>query len=329
MAQRLGVSADEASRAHNAVLAGMAALLSGDAAVNEPRFSDEDGVLVAIGRDDSGDLPLVDLAARLTVSVARDRELLSERERRLFEEHVLGQLGDALRSVRVKADELVAAMNAQLHDVTTSQGIRVRLRWRLRDDIPREAGRAVSLPAQPMGALLADERTELREVLHRLIEVSRAEAPEESYAEHLAKALDYRQWHAFTVQYFRPEAGSWSDLQRKTALSQGEQKVLCYLPLFAAAAAHFESLAGAAPWAPRFVLLDDAFPKIDVRTHPLLFGLLVDLDLDFIITSERLCSTHSTVPQLAIYEALRSPHERGIAQYQHRWDGQQLTTVGA
>ncbi len=56
----------------------MAALLSGDAAVNEPRFSDEDGVLVAIGRDDSGDLPLVDLAARLTVSVARDRELLSE-----------------------------------------------------------------------------------------------------------------------------------------------------------------------------------------------------------------------------------------------------------
>lgn len=35
---------------------------------------------------------------------------------------MLGQLGDALRSVRVKADELVAAMNAQLHDVTTSRG---------------------------------------------------------------------------------------------------------------------------------------------------------------------------------------------------------------
>ena len=25
------------------------------------------------------------------------------------------------------------------------------------------------------------------------------------------------------------------------------------------------------------MLLDDAFPKIDARTHPLLFGLLVDL----------------------------------------------------
>ena len=153
--------------------------------------------------------------------------------------------------------------------------------------------------------------------------------PEDSYTEHLARALDYRQWFAFTVQYHRPESGQWRDLQRRSALSQGEQKVLCYLPLFAAAAAHFTSLAGAAPHAPRFVLLDDAFPKIDARTHPLLFGLLVDLDLDFVVTSERLWGTHATVPSLAIYEALRSPNERGIAQYEHRWDGHQLLSVGA
>ena len=74
---------------------------------------------------------------------------------------------------------------------------------------------------------------------------------------------------------------------------------------------------------------DDAFPKIDVRTHPLLFGLLVDLDLDFVITSERLWGDHETVPSLAIYEALRDPAERGIAQYEHRWDGQRLQAVGA
>ena len=131
------------------------------------------------------------------------------------------------------------------------------------------------------------------------------------------------------MQYFRPETGDWRDLQRRTALSQGEQKVLCYLPLFAAAAAHFASVAGAAPYAPRFVLLDDAFPKIDARTHPLLFGLLVDLDLDFVITSERLWGCHATVPELAIYEALRDPGERGIAQFQHRWDGHQLTRRSA
>ena len=65
-------------------------------------------------------------------------------------------------------------------------------------------------------------------------------------------------------------------------------------------------------------------PWLDVLGH-----LLVDLDLDFVVTSERLWGTHATVPSLAIYEALRNPAERGIAQYEHRWDGRQLTAVGA
>jgi uncharacterized protein (TIGR02680 family) len=313
----------------NAVLAATSQLQNGPAATLEPRVAEIHGVLTAAGRDETGEVPLVELAERLRVSVAADRELLTDRERRLFEDHVLGHLGDALRGVRLKAEELVTAMNDLLHGITTSQGIRVRLSWKLRDDIPSEAKQAVKLLGEPLGALLPDERRTLRESLHRLIEVSRAEAPEESYAEHLGRALDYRRWFTFRIQYHRPEAAGWMELHRKSPLSQGEQKVLCYLPLFAAAAAHFTSVAGAAPHAPRFVLLDDAFPKIDARTHPLLFGLLVDLDLDFVITSERLWGDHANVPELAIYEALRSPNERGIAQYEHRWDGHRLTAVGA
>ena len=104
--------------------------------------------------------------------------------------------------------------------------------------------------------------------------------------------------------------------------------MLCYLPLFAAAAAHFSSIGERAATAPRLVLLDDAFPKIDVRTHPLLFGLLVQLDLDFVITSERLWGDHASVPSLAIYEALRDPGQRGIAQYHYRWDGATIESVG-
>jgi uncharacterized protein (TIGR02680 family) len=312
-----------------AVVAASQVLIASAAANLEPRITQVEGAWVALGLGDGGEAPLVDLEAQLVATVRANKDLLSQRERQIFEEQVLGYLGDSLRGVRLKAAELVTAMNTQLEGVTTSQGIRVRLRWRLRDDIPADAKRAVELLGQPVGALLPGERVELRESLHRLIGASRDEAPEDSYAEHLARALDYRRWFGFSVQYHRPETGEWRDLQRKSALSQGEQKVLCYLPLFAAAAAHFTSVAGAAPHAPRVVLLDDAFPKIDARTHPLLFGLLVDLDLDFVVTSERLWGTHSTVPELAIYEALRSPGERGIAQFEHRWDGQQLTSVGA
>ncbi len=303
---------------------------SGPAADCEPRVLEYPGALAVVARDETGERPLGELADRLMTEVTRDAELLTERERRVFEEHVLGDLGQALRARRLEAEELVAAMNGLLDGVTTSQGVRVSLHWRLRDDVSPDSRQAVILLGRPLGALLPDERQALRDCLHRLIEASRSELPELSYAEHLGRALDYRQWFAFRIRYTRPELeGRWLDLHRRSPLSQGEQKVVCYLPLFAAAAAHFSSVAGAAPYAPRFVLLDDAFPKIDVRTHPLLFGLLVDLDLDFLITSERLWGDHETVPSLAIYEALRDPSERGIAQYEHRWDGQRLHAVGA
>ena len=302
---------------------------SGPAADHEPVVKEYGDLLAVVGHDDAGERPVVELAERVSLAVARDRDLLTERERTQFEQHVLGELGDAIRRCQVEADELVTAMNQLLGGVTTSQGIRVRLDWRLRDDVPPEARQAVQLLGQPVGALLPEERAVLRDSLHRLIEVSRAERPDLAYGEHLATALDYRTWWAFKIRYTRPEgAGTWLELHRRSPLSQGEQKVLCYLPLFAAAAAHFSSLAGASAHAPRLVLLDDAFPKIDVRTHPLLFGLLVQLDLDFVITSERLWGDHDTVPSLAIYEALRDPAQRGIAQYEYRWDGRQLRSLG-
>ncbi len=323
------LSNDEVSAATTRIWRAHSDAVSGPAADHQPTVAEYADLLAVTARDDAGEAVVVALADRVRAGVDGDRDLLTEREKQQFEQHVLGELGDAIRQCRRDAEELVVAMNEQLGQVTTSQGIRTRLDWRLRDDVPREARDAVTLLAQPVGALIPEERARLRDVLHRLIEASRAERPELSYGEHLAAALDYRTWSAFSIRFTRPETpGQWERLHRRSPLSQGEQKVLCYLPLFAAAAAHFTSLAGAAAHAPRLVLLDDAFPKIDVRTHPLLFGLLVQLDLDFVITSERLWGDHSTVPSLAIYEALRDPNQRGIAHYEYHWDGRSLESVG-
>ena len=313
----------------NSVHAEMRSLAVGPAADAEPRVVPVGEALSVLGRDSSGvERPLADLAVRMTGEVSREQELLTERERTLFEEHLLGELGDALRSRRHEAADLVKGMNQLLEDVRTSQGIQVRLDWALRDDVGPDVRDAVALLGRVRGSLTPDESNRLRDALGGLIEVQRAAEPERGYAEHLARALDYRRWSAFSVRLHRPGTETWSTLTRRTPLSQGEQKVVCYLPLFAAAAAHFTSVAGAAPHAPRLILLDDAFPKIDVRTHPLLFGLLVDLDLDFVLTSERLWGDHPTVPSLAIYEALRAPGEPGIAQYRYTWDGHVLVGEG-
>jgi uncharacterized protein (TIGR02680 family) len=313
----------------NAVYSEMRLLALGPAADAEPRVVAVGEALSVLGRDSAGvERPLADLAARMAAEVAREQELLTERERTLFEEHLLGELGDALRSRRHEAADLVKGMNELLADVRTSQGIRVRLDWALRDDAGPDVKDAVALLGRARGSLTPDESARLRDALGALIEVQRSAEPERGYADHLARALDYRRWSAFAVRLHRPGTETWSRLTRRTPLSQGEQKVVCYLPLFAAAAAHFTSVAGAAPDAPRLILLDDAFPKIDVRTHPLLFGLLVDLDLDFVLTSERLWGDHATVPSLAVYEALRAPGEPGIAQYRYTWDGHTLVGEG-
>jgi hypothetical protein len=311
------------------VFAEWQSVIAGPAADAQPRIIDIDGALAVMARDEAAEATLINVAAKLSARVEADCELLTNREREVFEEHLLGELGEQLRVRRSEAVELVVAMNALLSGVQTSQGIEVRLDWDLREDVAVEIRDAAALLNRPTGALLPDERTRLRDALHRLIDASRASDPSLGYAEHLSRVLDYRQWSVFRIRLSRPESQGWTLLTRRTPLSQGEQKVVCYLPLFAAAAAHFTSLAGAAPHAPRFILLDDAFPKIDIRTHPLLFGLLVDFDLDFVVTSERLWGDYATVPSLSIYEALRSPTERGIAQYRHVWDGQRLAAVGA
>lgn len=304
-------------------------LVSSEAGSVEPRWFEQHNVVVVVGRDQGGEHPISVLARRMATKLADDRELLTKREERIFTEHLLGDLGDALRRRRHEAEELVAAMNRLLSNVSTSQGIKVRLDWRLKDDVGPEVREAAELLTRPVGALLPDERQRLKDALHRLIEASREERPELDYAEHLHAALDYRTWSDFWIEIRRPEApNDWKVLTRRTPLSQGEQKVVCYLPLFAAASAHFTSVAGASAHAPRFILLDDAFPKIDAKTHPKLFGLLVDFDLDFVVTSERLWGDYETVPKLAIYETLRSPTERGIAQYKHLWDGRRLHAVG-
>jgi uncharacterized protein (TIGR02680 family) len=316
----------------NAVQTAYRDLLSGTAGALQPRLVEAaDGLYVLTGRDDAQDgaeVPLSILAERLAARVEADRALLTAQQRQVCERHLLGELGEVLRVRRLEAEALVGHMNRLLDGVRTSQGIRVRLEWKLRDDLATEARETVRLLDRPIGSLLPEQRERLLGLLSELIETARREDPDAGYAEHLRLALDYRTWSTFSVRIRRAGAENEERLTRRTALSQGEQKVVCYLPLFAAAAAHFSSVAVEEPLAPRFVLLDDAFPKIDVKTHPVLFGLLVDLELDWLITSERLWADCATVPAVAVYEVMRSPTERGVLPFKHLWDGRRLTAVG-
>ncbi|HWS38642.1 MAG TPA: TIGR02680 family protein [Actinoplanes sp.] len=289
-------------------------------------WEDRDGVKVVEISDDIGRHPVAAATARLGAELDQKRSAVADRERHAFERFLLGELGDALSRQIRSASALVAAMNSTLAEVRTSHGLGARLVWALRDDADADTRSAVDLLRTPLELRTRDDNDRLRQALARRVEDARRSDPSAGYAVHLRAALDYRSWFGFSVKVTdqaRPDRER--TLSARTAMSQGEQRVVSYLVLFAAAAAHFTSVGEHHPAAPRLILLDDAFAKVDEPTHGRLLGLLVDLDLDAVLTSERLWGCFPEVPSLGIYECLRDPTRPGVATLHFRWDGHRRT----
>ena len=228
------------------------------------------------------------------------------------------------------ADRLVRLMNQRLDTVATAHEVGVRLRWRRSPELDPTTARMVDLLATRPDLRLEEDERELRRALSDRLDEARALQPDVPYRQLIADTLDYKQWHEMSVM-LRREGGKETRLNRRTPLSEGEKKIVTYLPLFAAVAASYDALAeqqgtpdGGRGDIARFVLLDDAFAKVSEDNHASLFGLLVALDLDLIATSERLWGTHATVPELAITEVIRDANLGMILLEHYRWDGATL-----
>jgi uncharacterized protein (TIGR02680 family) len=288
-----------------------------------------DGIKRYLLRDDTGSHDIAVVGERIRSAAEAAAGRLSAREQEVFETYLLGELGDHLSRQVLAARNLVATMSDTLEQVRSSHGIGVRLDWDLPRDGDADVRAAVTLLRQPSALRARDQAAQLRDALRGRIEDARRSDPSAGYAVHLRTALDYRDWFEFKVKVTEQAHPDRERLlSHRTALSQGEMRVVSYLVLFATAAAHFTSVAASAPQSPRLILLDDAFAKVDEPTHGRLLGLLVDLDLDFVITSERLWGCFPTVPSLHIYECLRDPGQRGVATVHFTWDGQHKHLVG-
>jgi uncharacterized protein (TIGR02680 family) len=287
-------------------------------------IGEEEGVKFFHVADDTGRQPLPTVAARVAAEAAAAKQRLETREREVIERFLLGELAEELRERLFEAIDLVRTANAALVRVRSSHGKGAHLDWRIDSDATPAARAAVDLLV--MSPRSPDEDARLRDALLELIRTERERDPASGYGEHLRRSLDYREWYRFTVQVVDDaKPGSARALSSRLGLSQGEQRVLSYLALFAAASAHYEGLGSTCP---RLLLLDDAFAKVDEPTHGRLLALLVELDLDFIITSERMWGCFPDVPSLEIYEALRDPNVPGVALVHFRWDGHRRHLVG-
>ena len=72
---------------------------------------------------------------------------------------------------------------------------------------------------------------------------------------------------------------------------------------------------------PRLVLLDEAFERLDDPTIARMLGLLVDLDMDWLITWPSGWGVSPKIPKMHIYDVLRPRSGHGIACTHTTWDG--------
>ncbi|GAB2625488.1 hypothetical protein GCM10027270_10240 [Nocardioides ginkgobilobae] len=258
-------------------------------------------------------------AAELARTVEEGRNALSERERSVFTEFVLGGVAEELRRRLDQADELIAAMNASLATIRTSHGIGVKLRWKVSESSDPAVVRIKELVSTAGAVRSADQTAELTELLKDRVNEAFELDESAGYATHLRDALDYRSWHTVEVIILGPKPGQERRISRKARLSQGETRFVSYVALFAAIDAYLSGLPDTGR-ALRLLLLDDAFAKVDNRTIGELMGLLVRLDVDFAMTGHALWGDYPQVPALDCYEVRRVEGSAAVTTHV-RWDG--------
>ena len=118
----------------------------------------------------------------------------------------------------------------------------MRLRWRRSPELDPTTARMVDLLATRPDLRLEEDERELRRALSDRLDEARALQPDVPYRQLIADTLDYKQWHEMSV-ILRREGGKETRLNRRTPLSEGEKKIVTYLPLFAAVAASYDALA--------------------------------------------------------------------------------------
>lgn len=303
-----------ASRFHNGVT-----ILQSQLGVDfNPYLDTSDGLEVCYATLNGRPVALSELSTSVDEQVRRRQETLTAEERELIHRHLLTEVGSHLGERVHAAWALTVKMNEQLASHPTRGGVSLHLGWEVAPEAGAGAEQAVKLLRQDVHLLDEPQRVTLANFLHDRVRAAREDTEGADMVERLAAALDYRRWHRFSV--YRLAEGRRERLTAKTqgAGSGGEQAKLAHLPLFAATAAYYSS---ARADAPHLLMLDEAFAGIDDSQRGDCMGMLVDLDLDMVLTNYAEWGCYREIPSVATYHLERIPGRLGVTALRFVWDG--------
>ncbi|GAA2777322.1 TIGR02680 family protein [Saccharopolyspora taberi] len=286
---------------------------------------EQDGLLTVTVTGEEGPQPVAEAARRVSERLGEQRGYLNERYQSIFADYLIRDLAERLRGQITVAEDLCRRMNEVLDGARSSQGVHVQLEWQPSAALGDDIKQTIDLVRTPFAERSDDQDALLRRVFTDLIESER-DSTSGGYAEILSRALDYRTWFAFTVRVRDTGPEGKPRVRRLRQLSSGETRLISYVTLFAAAAAFYDAVSvsagGGGPL--RLVLLDEAFERLDDPTIARMLGLLVDLDMDWMITWPSGWGVSPKIPKMHIYDVLRPRSGHGIACTHTTWDGSGL-----
>jgi uncharacterized protein (TIGR02680 family) len=271
------------------------------------------------------------LLTEMTEILAEQESLLSEKDRELFEEIILRSVGKSIRQRIQRAELWMKTMNKLMAERDTSSGLKLQLQW-----LPKAAQSESELNSDELVELLRRDAHLLRDdEVERLVGHFRsrvqwakqgAAEEREALRKHIYDMLDYRSWFQFSLRYKKGEETQYRELTdaRFNVLSGGEKAMSMYIPLFAAT---YSRYADASSDAPKIISLDEAFAGVDDENIRDLFGLLTEMEFDYMMTSQVLWGCFDTVPKLGICEIYRPKDANYVTVFRYRWNGRRLESV--
>jgi len=280
----------------------------------------DDGVRVVVTVSGK-EMLLIDRAAQLGERIEEHERLLNSKEREIIQTHLVAEVGAQLSELIGEADQQSVQLNNELRTRPTSTGMILRVLWKPRADGPGGLVDARRILGTTADVWSEEDRTALGAFLQaRIAEVRDADEGGNWY-DHLGEALDYRRWHRFTVE--RQQGGKWKPATGPA--SGGERVLAASIPLFAAASSHYRTAGNR--YAPRLIMLDEAFAGVDDSARADCLGLLAEFDLDVVMTSEREWGCYPQVPGLSIAQLTRFDGAPAVHVQRWSWDGRQRTQV--
>ncbi|MCY9517443.1 TIGR02680 family protein [Paenibacillus apiarius] len=259
------------------------------------------------------------------------RTLLTEKDRQLYEEIIIGSVGKAIRHRIHRARDWVDRMKALMSQRDTSSGLQLSLVWEAKAPTTESELDTESL----VELLLRDAHRMEDEEIELIIEHFRkrilqakqySEEEQGALRRYIYNLLDYRSWFEFKLHYRKGDQTGYRELTdaKFNVLSGGEKAMAMYIPLFAATYSRYSD---ASADAPKIISLDEAFAGVDDANMRDMFHLLTDMGFDYMMTSQVLWGCYDTVPRLAIYEIYRPKDINVVTLFHYRWNGKSKVLI--